>query len=613
MATREPSVKEIETMHATNPSAERLGRDGVALITTLLLVLAAGALVAGATLLGSNHTLVDRYWTRQSNLVNLADAGLEEGRALLNGDKSFFPDTGYTVLEGGVTVTDGDGNAIPGVQRWTYVGPTGITSGQYGVFGSLVSVVRDNGGGVAVRRQQVFQESFAKFAYFTDNEGGSIYFASNDHIWGPLHSNDQIKIHSSRANFHDEVTTAKDVYQPHYGTFDKGYSEWSPVIPMPETADLVKLKTQAQAGNTAFTSTGNGDDGEATTRIEFVAVDLNGDGDRTDEDEGFIRVYQSSDFDWVSGKAPEVTTCTTSWWGGTTCTTAPDIAGSKQCGDYHGSTFVSAADHDPAIHGHTGVTALRSSSRVCYLGGDDRIWGGFDEDDGIGQWLPWPGAVAARVTTARPDDAGYLFPINRALNPDFKGVIYVEGKVVVSGEIRGRVTVAATDNIIFGDDITYATDPGAGTCSDMAGYFSGQKIVLSNNLLNAPAQTPGSSTWYNYDASNGEFIHGVVLALDIFTAEEYTQGSTSAQYCEGTQAGRGCIYLTGGIIQDTRGAVGLTDGHGYVKRYSYDQCAATQPPPYFPTTGVFVEGQYYQVDPAGFDIGSYFALIAPGS
>ena len=137
---------------------------------------------------------------------------------------------------------DGAGQVIPGVERSTYVGPTGITSGQYGVFGSVVSVVKDDGGGVAVRRQQVFQESFAKFAYFTDNEGGNIYFASNDHIWGPLHTNDQIKIHSTRANFHDEVTTAKDVYQPWYGTFDKGYQEYSPIIPMPETAELIKLK-----------------------------------------------------------------------------------------------------------------------------------------------------------------------------------------------------------------------------------------------------------------------------------------------------------------------------------------------------------------------------------
>ncbi|MED5198237.1 MAG: hypothetical protein VYB51_00400, partial [Gemmatimonadota bacterium] len=39
---------------------------------------------------------------------------------------------------------------------------------------------------------------------------------------------------------------------------------------------------------------------------------------------------------------------------------------------------------------------------------------------------------------------------------------------------------------------------------------------------------------------------------------------------------------TGGIIQDTRGAVGTGVGTGYVKRYSLDACAATEPPPYLP-------------------------------
>ena len=48
-----------------------------------------------------------------------------------------------------------------------------------------------------------------------------------------------------------------------------------------------------------------------------------------------------------------------------------------------------------------------------------------------------------------------------------------------------------------------------------------------------------------------------------------------------------------------------------MKRYAYDACGATSPPPYFPTTGVFAKGQYYQVDPAGFDIDAYFALITP--
>ena len=104
-------------------------------------------------------------------------------------------------------------------------------------------------------------------------------------------------------------------------------------------------------------------------------------------------------------------------------------------------------------------------------------------DDGKGQWLQWNGPVDSRLRAARAADADYLCPITRPYNPDFKGVIYVEGKVMVSGKIRGRVTVAATDNIIFGDDITYVTDPGAGSCEDIAGYFSGERVVMSNNAI----------------------------------------------------------------------------------------------------------------------------------
>ena len=82
-----------------------------------------------------------------------------------------------------------------------------------------------------------------------------------------------------------------------------------------------------------------------------------------------------------------------------------------------------------------------------------------------------------------------------------------------------------------------------------------------------------------------EDIHAVVLALDIFGAEHYDQGPTDAEACNGTNNGRGCLNLNGGIIQKQRGAVGLTDGHGYIKRYQYNTCAVNDPPPYFPTTG----------------------------
>jgi hypothetical protein len=214
-----------------------------------------------------------------------------------------------------------------------------------------------------------------------------------------------------------------------------------------------------------------------------------------------------------------------------------------------------------------------------------------------------------------PAQASYLHPITRRLNPDFKGVIFVDGKVALSGRLRGRVTVAATNNIIFADDIQYVTDPGLGTCQDIMGVFSGTNVVVSDNTLNAAFQGGTSSTWYTYDDSGDEFFHAVVLALNNFTVENFAAGALSAQWCQGQPFGRGCMFLTGGIIQRTRGAVGTLYstgvGTGYLKRYSYDACAATNPPPYFPTTGHFARGQYYEVDPAGFDIDSYFALLTP--
>jgi len=76
--------------------------------------------------------------------------------------------------------------------------------------------------------------------------------------------------------------------------------------------------------------------------------------------------------------------------------------------------------------------------------------------------------------------------------------------------------------------------------------------------------------------------------------------------------GRGCLYLTGGIIQQQRGAVGLSDGTGFTKRYSYDKCALYNPPPYFPTTGRYTDNRYYEVDPSGFNITALYHSLTPG-
>ncbi len=573
---------------------------GIALITVLLVSIVVAVLATAAVMLSTTNSLINKYADRELALEAVADAGLEQARSMVNGDKTLYPDSGYNTLESGVALKDANGDSIPNIRRSLYVGPTGITSGQYGVFGSIVAVARDRFGNQVVRRGEIQQESFAKYAYFTDDEPSNISFGGGDQIFGPVHTNDYLKIYSSGATFWGPVTTAKTVQGAAYGTFAQGYKENVPKIPMPSTADLNKLKIQAQAGNTAFTSSTSGSSGQATMRIEFIAIDLDGDGQVNGDNEGFIRVYKSNNAGWVTADVPSGT----------------GLRNSDNCGHYETSGLFKSI-HD---HGTSGSdkwqNAVVSPGRRCYLGGAPEIFNGFVANDGTGAWQAWPGTVSG-LLAGRPD-ASYLFPITRALNPNFKGVIFVTGKVVLSGVLRGRVTVAATDEIIIGDDLTYATDPGAGTCNDIMGLFSGTDVVIADNTINAPADARGDGNYYTFDESRDEFIHGVVLALSNFTVENYdsptSYNARTAEACEGSAWGRGCLYLTGGIIQSQRGAVGTiwsTGGTGYVKRYSYDACAYTSPPPYFPTTGVFARGRYYEVDPVGFDVAAYYAMLTP--
>ena len=116
------------------------------------------------------------------------------------------------------------------------------------------------------------------------------------------------------------------VPSPQYGTFMMGYEENVPRIEMPQTADLADVTAQAAQGGTAFTGDSNGAYGQASTRIEFVAIDLNNDGDVTDDNEGFFKVYQSTNEAWVVG------------------TTDGDLTNNQNCGALYNGTFVAAGD-----------------------------------------------------------------------------------------------------------------------------------------------------------------------------------------------------------------------------------------------------------------------------
>ncbi|MGH7514514.1 MAG: hypothetical protein ACREOQ_16500 [Gemmatimonadales bacterium] len=582
------------------PIVQLRNERGMAVLIVLLVTLAVASIMLGAAMMTLNAGLIQRSSERSAVLEDVALAGLEEGRSRLNGVRGLYPDSGYVRLDSLTIARDASGAALPRLTRTIWAGPTGVVSGQYGVYGSLVAEARDSFGNRLIRRLDVNQESFAKFAYFTDVEPSNISFGATDQIDGPVHTNDVLKIYppsgGSKARFRDEVTTAQTVQVPANGTFDRGYSENAPRIEMPTVAELTKLRAQAQAGGMYFAGSAAGNAGQATVRIEFVAVDLNGDGDVTDEDEGFVRIFRGVDPAFVVASVP-----------------ATGAGDSRNCGDTQGNhigLFRSVAAHPAAGAPHNKAAALNDASAFCYLGGDPILTNGWVAANADGTWLTWPGLVDPRLL-GRPDRA-QLWPLGHTLNPNFKGVIYVEGKVAVSGTLRGRVTVVSPLSIIIPDDVRQATDPAAlpRNCADILGILSAGDVVVSDNSINAPVNTAGAAYKTMDTDGRDEFIQAVVLTLTSFTVEDFTVGPTNKEKCETTNWGRGCLYLTGGIIQRTRGAVGTTGGTGNLKRYAYNACAYTNPPPYFPTTGHFAKNRVSQIDPVGFDVDAWFAANA---
>lgn len=647
-------------------------RRGVALFVALFFIFGIGALALSAIYLTATATLLGKTYDKEDDLKYAAEAALAIGKADLNFNPAALPSSSYVTLMNNASVTTADSSTVPGVTVTLYAGPTGSTTGQFGRFASLVAVAKDLNGTGFVRRLELSQESFAKYAYWTNNEGSGILFGGGDQLWGPVWSNDTIQIMSSGAWFHDAVGTAGIISGVSYGTFDKGYSTKQKPISLPSTSGLATLSALANVGGMKFDTVTTGDETTVRERIEFLATDVTGSGDSLQDNDGFFRVYVANSgktawlrSDWSGTSTTLPSLSTTSW---------PSVATILTCGDWHhvaGDTalkFFPMAVHYHTVHsGHdvntwfdtvaaggmsggvgstniskvqsesdSGATAIMQHSGArCYPGGDPHLVaverdstvyavgtvhkGGddttFTPTDLYGHWIKYGGTPATAVTAKRPDTDKYLFPLYRGYNSSTKGVIYVGGTVAVSGTVRGQVTLYTPYDIVVIDDVRYANDPSKGTCQDILGLLAGKEVVVADNAINTPqyVKVSGAKKQRSLDDTQDLYLQSVIMALNTsFRVEDYDTGPTSALTCGTTNIGRGCLYLAGGIIQQQRGAVGTSAGTGYTKRYSYDRCAAVNPPPYFPTTGRYTDNRYYELDPAKFDVAKLFQELSPG-
>lgn len=638
-------------MHASvraRRSAGSRSRRGFALLSVILVSVVATTIALALGTMAMSNSMIQGASERAMSVDDAALSGLEVARARLNARLDTVPATGYATIEDGVMISTG-GSAIT---RSTWAARIGnadslTEGGEYGVQAEVISRSVDANGNAAVRRALMYQQSFARYAYFTDvglNGNGSIlWFANGWTAQGPLHSNDSLYIFNStypQAIFRDEVTTAKGILNKDKGWFLKPPPrEGVARIELPSTAELNSLKSIANRAGYVFTpSFTTGDTATVTMRLEFVAVDVNGDGDTTDPDEGFFRVYQMTPAmpngsGWAMGRvpAPPAGAPVHDNAGGAN---RDSVLFSPNCGV---TTLVSGRTAVPTTFAQINVVAganYRTRMRPkqdafdhanarCFLGGDPRLTanGLFVANQPAGNWLPRTAGTVPPSVAARPDGA-FLWPLSPLYNPNFRGVIFVEGRVGVSGTARGRLTLVSRDNMVVLHELRQAVDPSTtnGMCrpeDDIVGLLSGRHVMWADNMLQAPQRrrdnSNGGGAWLaprkDFDPAAARpdmAVHAVILALGSIGSERPNPwaGAAASEFVN-----RGIIRQVGGRIQDRAGQGGTISGgflHGYNSDITFNKCALRFPPPYFPTTGHWARGQFFEIDPARFSPTTWF-------
>jgi len=277
--------------------APRRARRGAAVFLVMIITIASAALAASAILLSSGARLVTNYHSQERDLIYGAEAALQTGTSVITQNPYVLPETSYVQLAANQQFTAADGAVVPNVVFDIYAGPTGAASRQLGRFVTVVAVAKDTARHRQfVRRVELNQETFAKFAYFSVNENG-ICFGSGDRLLGPVFSDDVISsCAGQQAEFMDSVSTPLTFINgnPAIDTLYKGWTKAAQPLQLPSSASLGALFGLAAAGGTEFHTPNVASDSTAAiqSRIEFVSYDLNGDGDSTQPGEGFVKFYQ---------------------------------------------------------------------------------------------------------------------------------------------------------------------------------------------------------------------------------------------------------------------------------------------------------------------------------
>jgi len=655
------------------PRARRAHRRGSALILVLLMTVTLAAIAMSAILLTGSGNMLTKYYDREREFRYAAEAALAIGKARLLKDTTLhLPDSGYVTLVSGGTVTGADGLQIPNVKYNLYAGKTGNITGQFGQYASVVAEAYDAGGTRYVRRLELEAENFAHYAMFTNIFPGVCY-TTGEFIRGRAHSN-QGWNNCGAPTYYDTVSAHTSVTVSS-AIFKKGYINGAPVIPIPAVSQLAVLHSRATDGNLDIISRGT-NASNVLTRLEFVAIDLDNDGDIIGPQEGFFRVYQSNSVNWLRAQPIQYSAGVNS---------PPD----SMCGDWHIDstavparlTFFPVAVHNKPwmwarFNGHPPADTFNTTTPTttkrdnimknangfrCYPGGDPHLvaierskklsspaptladWqkGGedttFTDSTSFGWWQKWGGNTAS-TTTALANmngankyhgyqaQANFLWPLYKSINVTTRGVIHVHGPIALNGILNGKITLYAQTYsgnqgyVLYVDDLVYAQDPAAVLCANLLGVLSDMDQEIADNAINSP-QRAGSGAVYRWTDGNlngmltaNDFVfHGVMMSrTGSVTVENFSSHAEGLKSCNGAATGRGCIVQAGGVIQNTMSATYAGGGTGYGENRSVDACLTQMSPPYFPVTGRYLDNRFYEMDPGRFNVVTLFQTLQGG-
>ncbi len=150
---------------------------------------------------------------------------------------------------------------------------------------------------------------------------------------------------------------------------------------------------------------------------------------------------------------------------------------------------------------------------------------------------------------------------------NYNGIISSTKDIYVKGDVNGQVTVHSSSDIHITGDLTYADNPVTNPNStDLLGLISDNNVIVDDG-----AETDHGTSDVTIDAT--------IMALNSFTVQDYQSGSS-----------RGQLNIFGGVVQNTRGAVGTFSSYygttytasGYSKLYQYDDRLMSRWPPGYP-------------------------------